>query len=506
MKPIFSWTWVLPDGMDAAVLLLFCFAGAVSMLLLLVQRHHRAILPGLIHVAGGILAALSADLITLLVAWEILTFSAFFLLLQSRTGEARRAASLYLVVQIIAAALYFVAALLHFNETGTLRTGGLAAEGLVPAAQPFMALAVLIKTAGIPFHFWLVRAYPVAALPITPLLSAFTTKVGVVTAARLVRFSPGGVPLFAWAGALTALVAVVLALRQHQVRRLLSYHLISQVGYMTAAVGMAGMTVDTAMVGTATRAGLFHLVTHTLYKALLFMVAAEAARSFVAPGGGPQEELPLMGGLARKRPILCVLGVIGAAAISGVPFTSGYASKELLKHAVGGGAPGLLLQLASVGTGLSFLKFLWMIFWAPAKSPITLPSRTRRAICLVPAFLVAVATVLIGLRPTLVPGIDSWSGFSGPSLGAALLPLGGSLLLWVRFRARLVAQGRPVSLPAGAGPDPARVMFRLATEQISRQGSRLAGALKAWHRWGPQSQLLLALATVVLLGFLVATL
>lgn len=503
MKPVFSWTWTVPTGMEASVLLLFCFAGTVSLLLLFLQGHHRALLPGLVHAGGGLLAALSGDLITLLVAWEILTFSAFVLLLQTGTGESRRAASLYLLVQITAASLYFVAALLHFTEAGTLCTASLGPEGLVPAAQPFMALAVLIKTAGVPLHGWLVRAYPVAPLAVTPLLSAFTTKVGVLTAARLVRFSPGGVPVLAWIGALTALIAVVLALRQRQVRHLLSYHLISQVGYMTAAVGMAGIA-DTAL-----RAGLFHLVTHTLYKALLFMVAAEAARSFAGPRGEPQEDLSRMGGLARKRPILCLLGVIGAAAISGVPFTSGYASKELLKYAVGQGVPGVLLQLASAGTGLSFLKFLWMIFWAPGKDPVTIAPRGARALALIPAVLVATVTVLIGLHPALVPGIESWRGFSGSSIGAALLPLGGSLLLWGGFRKKLVAPSGPAPVSSGAGAmrdRSARSIPALTSEMLARQTQQLARQFTAFHRGGPQFQLFLALAAVLSLGVLLTAL
>ncbi len=510
MSTLFSWQLSLPTGVELVILMGFLLLGITAIANLIIYRDHRSILPATVHVAGGVLAMVSGDLISLLLAWELLTFSAFFLLPASPHPSGSSVRLRYISIQIVAAVLFFVAVVVHVGLTGSF-----AVAQLHPQAQPFIVGALLIKAAVFPLHFWLVEAYPRAALHITPLLSVFATKVGVISAARLLQFTPGGVPLIGWIGAWSAVIGVIFALRQHNARRLLSYHIVSQIGYMVAAIGlapvvmadpavmaepalmaapvvMAGQALPAAAMGTAITAGLFHLLTHTFYKALLIMVAAYAA----ACAGG-NEDLTTMGGLRLRKPLLLLFGLIGAAAISGVPFTSGYASKYLLKEVVAT-EPGIavLLELASVGTGLSFIKFIYLIFWAPAvgapaatysaagapaavRPTETEVTRQPPRFALVPLTIVAAVTVLMGAIPGHIPGIPQTTFFTWEAVRSALRPLAGSVVLWIVLKRRLTT---PRATPERA---PLRI-------------PRLPVALFPRHDQDPRVQLYVAL--VALLG------
>ena len=218
--------------------------------------------------------------------------------------------------QISAAVLFFIAIVVHADG------GSLDVELLDPAAQPFMFFATLIKTAMMSLHGWLIGSYSRAGFIGSFILSAYGTKVGVYTAARTVAFSPGSLPVLSLIGAAVAVVAVLFALAQHSARRLLSFHIISQVGYMLVGVGLVGageMSGGEVSFFGAT-AGLFHAINHILYKALLFLVVAVVA-DYVG-----HDDLRRTGGLARKMPLVFLCGLIGACAITGLPFTSGYVS------------------------------------------------------------------------------------------------------------------------------------------------------------------------------------
>ncbi|MFW5801698.1 MAG: proton-conducting transporter membrane subunit, partial [Spirochaeta sp.] len=321
-------------------------------------------------------------------------------------------------------------------------TGTLATDILVSAAQPWITAAVLIKTASMPLHYWLIESYTAVSPGVATLLSGFATKVGVLTAARLVRFTPLDLPVLAYAGAGIAVIAVLFAVFQHNARRLLSYHIVSQVGYMTAGIGLAAASsaADHAA-ALAVTAGLFHLVSNTLYKSLLFMTAAAAYRSF------GHENLLHMGGLARRRPVLFVCSLIGAGAIAGVPFTIGYASKELLKTAAGNTPIAIILTIAGIGTGVSFIKFIYLIFLAPGSTgaaPLhTGNSRTHRELLyMLPTVLLSAIVLVLGFAPGILPGIPTMDFFTLPAIGKATLPLAAAAGLWLLAKGHLTKPGR----------------------------------------------------------------
>jgi formate hydrogenlyase subunit 3/multisubunit Na+/H+ antiporter MnhD subunit len=490
---LFPFATAMPEGIFLSASLVFLFLGVVSTVNLSLRNQGRYAVPATVHVAAGILAVLARDLMTLLVAWEVLTFSAFVLIRGRGHTRGRLISLRYLTMQLTAAIFFFFAALVHYRETGSL-----ALEVLVSSAQPFMVVAILIKTATVPVHFWLIEAYPSVDPAITPLLSVFTTKVGVITAAQTVMISPAGYPLLAWIGAGTAVVAVLFALAQHNARRLLSYHIVSQVGYMIAGIGLAALatappaaTVPGGL-SPAITAGVFHLVTHTLYKALLLLVAAQAIYAW------GHEDLTRMGGLGLKRPILLVCGLIGAMAISGVPFTSGYASKYLLKEAAGAQpAIALLLNIASVGTGLSFIKFIYLVFF---NRPSGGTGEPERYTSMVPLVLAAGVTVVIGAFPHVVPGVPRRDFFAPSSVGSALLPLIASVLLWTALRKRLTRPG-PEKVHRGTS-DKEELPELPVTRWILRTTANLRLPARLLHEQGPQIQVLLILVVLVAVAWL----
>lgn len=446
-----------PHGIELTLLAVFALTGALGTALAVSSRELPLAVAGAVHTLAAVLAVLAADLITLLISWEALTFSGYVVI---RRGSAftrsllrangtqpgappplasevsSRAGFWYLAAQICAAALLFVALSIQIAATGSP-----AVTTLVPGAQPFLLIAILIKTAMMPLHGWLVGSYTRAGYLGSFLLSAFATKVGVFTAARTVAFSVADVPVLSVIGAVVAVVSVGYALAQHSARRLLSFHIVSQVGYMLAGVGLVGSAAGV-------NAGIFHAANHIIYKALLFLVVALAADAV------GHDDLRRMGGLARRMPLVFVAAIVGAAAITGLPFTSGYASKELLKKA-GGDSQTVLLIAASVGTALSFTKFVYLIFLRrPERDETGLragradrtagageSARLRTAPAATVALVVlAGLSVVIGVLPDRVPGVPSHDFYSLSAVMWGLLPAVLGLGLWLAL-GRLLVRG-----------------------------------------------------------------
>jgi hypothetical protein len=209
---------------------------------------------------------------------------------------------------------------------------------------------MLTNAAVPPLHAWLSDAYPRASIFGTVFLAAFTTKAAVYA---LVRGFPG-VDALVWLGVAMALFGVVYAVLENDIRRLLAYHIISQVGYMVAGVGLG-----TALALNGTSA---HAFAHIFYKGLLMMSAGAV---IYATGRGKLTEL---GQLAKPMKWTLILMMIGAFSISGVPFFNGFVSKSMIVSAAAdaGRAPiELLLLLASMGTFLhTGLKLPWYTFFA----------------------------------------------------------------------------------------------------------------------------------------------
>lgn len=356
------------DGLSRPVTALFGFVAAVNVLYgHATGADARQQAYTLAYMGAGVAAVLAGDCLTLLVAWELLAVAST-LLVWHHGGAAVRVGFRYAVYHLAGGTSLVAGVALHYAATGTF----VMAEGFTPGLPTTLAVGgVLLNAGAIGVHAWLTETYPVPHVAASVVLAGFTTKVAVCALARAV---PDGATAVVWVGALMVLYGVAQATIQTDLRRLLSYHIVSQVGYMVVAVGLG----TAAGLGGATA----HLTAHVLYKDLLFMVAG----AIIVRVG--ESSLKRLGGLGRRMPVTFGAVLVAALAISGVPPFSGFVSKGLVVKAAetaGGEALWWALLLGSVGTALSFAKFGYYAFVRAAPSgdplPLAAPDAPYRAGC-----------------------------------------------------------------------------------------------------------------------------
>ncbi|MFC2160453.1 Na(+)/H(+) antiporter subunit D [Acidobacteriota bacterium] len=298
--------------------------------------------------AGSALGVIFAgDFLTLFIYWELMALASTILIWSRRSLEAKKSGFRYLIYHVLGGGILFTGILLYFSETGSLAISRLTQGG--PLSSWLILLGVIINAAVPPFHTWLADAYPKATVTGAVFLSAFTTKTAVYV---LIRIFPGWEILLIL-GTIMTLYGVIFAVLSNDIRGILAYHIISQVGYMVAGVGLG---TEMALNGSTA-----HAFSHILYKALLFMGAGCV---LYATG---ESNLTKLGGLHKSmRPVL-ILYMIAAFSISGFPLFNGFISKSMVIAAAGEShreLAVLLMLLASVGTflsvGLKLPYFAWM--------------------------------------------------------------------------------------------------------------------------------------------------
>jgi multicomponent Na+:H+ antiporter subunit D len=255
----FEQTLYLMDDLTRPVTAVFGFVAALGIAYAYAtDADVRTNVYALAYMGVSVAAVLAGDWLTLLVAWELMAVTAT-VLVWHHGGEAVRPAFRYAVYHLVGGILLVAAIVLHYVAVGTFAIDAGFADGL-PTALAVLGVGINLGFVG--FHYWVPDTYPRPHVAASVVLAGFTTKVAVYA---LARFVPDGNALVAWMGGAMVLYAVWMALIQTDARRLLSYHIVSQVGYMVAAVGLG------TAVGTA--GAVAHLSTHVLYKGLLFMVA-----------------------------------------------------------------------------------------------------------------------------------------------------------------------------------------------------------------------------------------
>jgi len=273
--------------------------------------------------------------------------------------------------------------------------------GLLPSRTALLAVAFLIigfgTKAGIaPFHAWLPDAHAEAPTPVSVLLSGVMIKMAVYALARTVgMFFPSWPALAVFAvalGTFTMVLGIVLALGQDDLKRLLAYSSVSQMGYILAGLGLG------TYLGCF--GGLFHLLNHAIFKALLFMCAGAL---IYATGRRRVSEL---GGLARKMPVTGVCFFVGALAISGFPPFNGFWSKLTVYLALAKSGlwwAAVLAVMTSVLTMVALVRPAYRVFWANPAGGATGPGEVREvpAFLWVPMVVLAAACLLLGLAPQL---------------------------------------------------------------------------------------------------------
>ncbi|MHC1605189.1 MAG: complex I subunit 5 family protein [Candidatus Methanofastidiosia archaeon] len=344
---------------------------------------------------------LTADIFNMYVFLEILSISAYALVSFYRTRDALEASFKYMVQGSVASAFILLAIALIYGEYGTLNFFDIASKFAISKTSTltltFLFIGLASKSAILPLHFWLPDAHPSAPAPISMLLSGIMIKTTIYLMCRLFLtvFSINIVfsNLLLILGCLCAIVGVAMALVQHNLKRLLAYHSISQIGYI-----LIGLGILTPM---GVSGGLFHLLNHALFKSLLFL----SAGALIYSTGS--QDLDNLGGLAKKMPYLTVVTIIAAFSISGIPPTNGFVSKWMIYVASYKEYPivTIIALLVSVGTLLSFAKVIHSIFFGRTNNAIL--ARPIPLSMKIPMGIISILCIGIGIYPAPVQRIIS---------------------------------------------------------------------------------------------------
>ncbi len=272
--------------------------------------------------AGGMgIALFSGDLITLFIGWEIMTWGSYIPLLFRKKDH--KAARRYLVFSLFGAATLLTGIILIGSHENSFLISSITRESAA-LGVPFMLIGFLLKSGTMPFHRWVPSAYSESPDLFTGFMSAALSKAGVFGLILAITLLPISETLFAtiiaWLGTLTSLFATFRAIREEEIKGLLTWSSISQVGYIVTAVALG------SSLGVA--GGIFHAVNHTIIKILLFTVVA----GIIARTG--KTRFDQMGGLIYKMPFSFIAVLMGIIALAGMPPLGGFASKWLIYSAL----------------------------------------------------------------------------------------------------------------------------------------------------------------------------
>lgn len=285
----------------------------------------------MLYAGSGLGAVFAGDLLTLFVFWELLAFTSVFLIWARRTQRSYVAGMRYLIIQVISGVILLVGTLFYAIENGTLAFGYIGLNGV---AGWLIFIAFGIKCAFPIAHNWLTDAYPEATVTGTVFLSAFTTKVAVYALARAYP----GTELLVYIGAAMTCFPIFFAVIENDLRRVLAYSLINQVGFMVVGIG-----IGTAL---AINGAVSHAFNDVIFKGLLFMSMGAVLHMTGRINGSE------LGGLYKTMPKTTILCIVGAASISAFPLFSGFVSKSMVMSAAleeGYDGVWLLLLFASAG-------------------------------------------------------------------------------------------------------------------------------------------------------------
>lgn len=323
--------WMVPEGIHLQFALLdyqlipyrvdklsimfgyvFHIAALIGIIYSLHLRDTMQQVSAMLYAGSGLGAIFAGDLLTLFVFWELLAFTSVFLIWARRTQKSYLAGMRYLIVQVLSGVILLAGTLFYAAENNTLAFGYIGLDGI---AGWLIFIAFGIKCA-FPFaHNWLTDAYPEATVTGTVFLSAFTTKVAVYAFARAYP----GTELLIYIGAAMTCFPIFFAVIENDLRRVLAYSLINQVGFMVVGIG-----IGTAL---AINGAVSHAFNDVIFKGLLFMSMGAVLHMTGKINGSD------LGGLYKTMPKTTILCIVGAASISAFPLFSGFVSKSMVMSA-----------------------------------------------------------------------------------------------------------------------------------------------------------------------------
>lgn len=367
-------------------------------------RYYSLLLIVLGAVQGTVLAK---DLISFYVFLEMVAVATYFLIIHKRSVDALQAGYKYIVMTLIGAFLILLSIILVYIDTGSYEMIRVAKSG-VPIAPILFLLGCFVKAGVVPLHTWLPDAHPAAPSPVSAFLSGMMIKIGAYGIIRFIfpllnfdlpatNFRELLSVLVMSIAVASMLIGVILALLQTDIKRLLAYHSISQMGYILLGIGLG---TELGLAG-----GLYHLVNHAIFKGLLFLCMGAVIYST------GMRKLDDLGGLWKKMPVTTFTCIIAALAISGIPPFNGFASKTVLAEAVANYSFILkfVMMVTAALTFASFLKLISYTFFGEPKRPLITVKEVPLLMQL-PMIVLAILSVLLGINAQFV--LDRFIAFA----------------------------------------------------------------------------------------------
>ena len=358
----------------------FHIAAFIAIIYSLHVRDTMQQVAAMLYAGSGLGAVFAGDLLTLFVFWELLAFTSVFLIWARRTQSAYVAGMRYLIIQVLSGVILLAGTLFYAAENGTLAFDFIGLQGI---AGWLIFIAFGIKCAFPMAHNWLTDAYPEATVTGTVFLSAFTTKVAVYALARAYP----GTELLVYIGAAMTCFPIFFAVIENDLRRVLAYSLINQVGFMVVGIG-----IGTAL---ALNGAVSHAFNDVIFKGLLFMSMGAVLHMTGRINGSD------LGGLYKTMPKTTVLCIVGAASISAFPLFSGFVSKSMvMSAALENGFDWIWLMLLFASAGVfhhAGIKIPYFAFFAHDSGiRVTDPPNNM----LLAMLIAAVLCIAIGVYPS----------------------------------------------------------------------------------------------------------
>lgn len=470
--------WTLPDGnvlaftylglplvplrvdplarLFATIFAIMAFAGV---LYALNQRSTTELAAACVYAGSAIGVALAGDLITLLIFWELMALASTAIIWSARSPASFRAAGRYLMIHLLGGTILTIGIVGHLLVTGTVDFDAMP-DG---AASLLILVGFLINAAAWPISAWLPDAYPEASWSGTVFLSAFTTKAAVYA---LLRGFPGA-EILVGIGLVMIFYGIIYALLENDMRRILAYSIVNQVGFMVVGIGIG---TELSLNGAAA-----HAFAHIIYKALLLMSAGSV---LLMTGRRKCSEL---GGLFQSMPLTTLCGIVGALSISAFPLTSGFVTKSMINQAAGDQGLAMAWLLLTAGSAGVFLhagiKFPWFVFFQKDSGlrPADPPWNMRAAMVLFSALC-----ILIGVFPAplyaILPFPVDYAPYTAPHVLEMLQLLAFSGLAFFVLLP-LMKRTETISLDTDWS-------YRTLVPAIARFVARIVAPVDAWVRRG----------------------
>lgn len=377
---------------DAKLSLLFAYLFHLACFICLIYALHVKdrvqIVAGLLYAGSAIGAVFAGDFITLFIFWELLAVTSAFLVFARRTQASKLAGIRYLIIQVLSGVLLLIGAISYFQQTGSTDIGYI---GLGSMASWLFLIAFGIKAAFPFMHSWLTDAYPEATPAGAVFLSAFTTKVAIY---MLARTFPGE-DLLVYIGAAMTCFPIFYAVIENDLRKVLAYSLINQLGFMVCGIG-----IGTALALNGTVAHAFNDV---IFKGLLFMTMGAVLHRVGHVNGSN------LGGLYKTMPKTTIFCIVGAASISAFPLFSGFVSKSMVMAAmIESGHEYLWLMLLFASAGVFHHAGIKIPFFAFFAHDSGLRPKEAPTNMLVAMGIASLICILVGTYPEFLYQMLPW--------------------------------------------------------------------------------------------------